>query len=87
MKIMEQETEFDVVDRRYMPIDEIIARDVVSKAEAQSPGLFNYDTLKDGSALFFDQLDKTKNKPRSERRFKTNDDIIKFFARTSQGET
>ena len=69
-----------------MPIEEIIARDVVSKSVVQSPGLFTYDTLKDGTALFFDKIPEFKTQTPGQRRFKTNDEIINFLARTSQGE-
>ena len=75
----------DGVDK-YMPIEEIIARDVVSKSVVQSPGLFTYDTLKDGTASFFDQVPAFKAQTPGQRRFKTNDEIINFLARTSQGE-
>ena len=75
----------DGVDK-YMPIEEIIARDVVSKSGVQSPGLFTYDTLKDGTALFFDKIPEFKTQTPGQRRFKTNDEIINFLARTSQGE-
>jgi len=75
----------DGVDK-YMPIEEIIARDVVSKSVVQSPGLFTYDTLKDGTALFFDKIPEFKTQTPGQRRFKTNDEIINFLARTSQGE-
>ena len=71
---------------KFMPIDEIIARDVVSKAAVQSPGLFDYNNLLDGTAPFFDQISEFANLPAAERKFNSNDEIIEFLARDEKGQ-
>ena len=71
---------------KFMPIDEIIARDVVSKAAVQAPGLFNYNNLLDGTAPFFDQVPKFANLSAAERKFNSNDEIIRFLARDEKGQ-
>ena len=71
---------------KFMPIDEIIARDVVSKAAVQSPGLFDYNNLLDGTAPFFDQIPAFANLSASERKFGSNDEIIEFLARDEKGQ-
>ena len=71
---------------KFMPIDEIIARDVVSKAAVQSPGLFDYNNLLDGTAPFFDQIPAFANLSAAERKFNSNDEIIEFLARDEKGQ-
>ena len=71
---------------KFMPIDEIIARDVVSKAAVQAPGLFDYNNLLDGTAPFFDQIPAFANLSAAERKFKSNDEIIEFLARDEKGQ-
>jgi len=82
-----KETVVDGV-QKFMPVEEIIARDVVSKSNTQMPGIFNYENLKDGTAPIFDLLPLWKNMSTNQRISKlgTDDKIIQFLTRNSKGE-
>jgi len=74
--------------QKFMPVDEIIARDVASKSSTQMPGIFTYENLKDGTAPLYDLLPLWKDMSIDQRISKlgTNDKIIQFLTRTSKGE-
>ena len=82
-----KETVVDGV-KKFMNVDEIIARDVASKSSTQMPGLFTYENLKDGTAPLYDLLPLWKDMSIDQRinKLGTNDKIIDFLTRTSQGE-
>ena len=74
-----KETVVDGV-KKFMNVDEIIARDVASKSSTQMPGLFTYENLKDGTAPLYDLLPLWKDMSIDQRISKlgTNDKIIQF---------
>ena len=74
--------------KKFMNVDEIIARDVASKSSTQMPGLFTYDNLKDGTAPLYDLLPLWKDMSIDQRinKLGTNDKIIEFLTRTSKGK-
>tara|TARA_Y100001963_G_scaffold64164_1_gene89472 strand:- start:3957 stop:9212 length:5256 start_codon:yes stop_codon:yes gene_type:complete len=82
-----KETVVDGV-KKFMNVDEIIARDVASKSSTQMPGLFTYENLKDGTAPLYDLLPLWKDMSIDQRinKLGTNDKIIEFLTRTSKGE-
>ncbi|MFZ8881816.1 MAG: hypothetical protein ACO2YO_06825 [Paracoccaceae bacterium] len=63
---------------------EVVARSIVGELSQQVPNLFNYQSLKDGTAPLFDVLPQFQNKPPEERKL-TDNKIIRLLARDTEG--
>jgi hypothetical protein len=62
-----------------------IAKTLADGLSQSNPGVFSYDTLRDGTALFFDYSEQTRELPASQRAL-TDNQIITLFARGPEGE-
>ena len=62
----------------------IVARSIVGELSQQTPDLFNYQGLKDGTAPLFDVLPQFQDKPPEQRKL-TDNQIIRLLARDTEG--